>query len=151
MFLPFSLPRLWLGLCNGCRGLRRIVGAGVAARRVREITGATPAFLAVCRHNAFSSLLSSLRGSHLFPATVDIYVFVNKIMEVFMHIKPQVKIETVTLAVTGVEKRLADGFRKRCEEMNGSAQGFIMNQILEEFLKSTIEKQTPKRKAAAIE
>jgi hypothetical protein len=150
MFLPFSLPRLWLRFSNGCIGLRRFSGADVAARRVRKITGATPAFVAVSRHKAFSSLLSSLRGSHLLPAAADIYVFVNQIMEVFMHIKPQVKIETVTLAVTGVEKRLVDGFRQRCEEMNGSAQGFIMNQILEEFLKSSVEKQTPKRKAAAI-
>ena len=65
-----------------------------------------------------------------------------------MHIKPQVKIETVTMSVTGVEKRLVDGFRKRCEEMNDSGQGFIMNQILEAFLKSKPETQTPKKKAA---
>ena len=51
-----------------------------------------------------------------------------------MNIKPQPKIETATLSITGVEKRLVDGFRQRCEEMNGSAQGFIMNQILGEFL-----------------
>lgn len=69
-----------------------------------------------------------------------------------MNIKPQPKVETATLSVTGVEKRLIDGFRQRCEELNGSAQGFIMNQILGEFLKSTGQKpaKTPKRKAAAV-
>lgn len=81
------------------------------------------------------------------PAAFAVYVFANH-MEVFMHIKPQVKIETVTMSVTGVEKRLVDGFRKRCEEMNGSGQGFIMNQILEAFLKSKVEAQAPKKKAA---
>lgn len=150
MFLPFFFPRLWPRLNNVCRYLSGFSGAAVAAQRVREITGATPAFRAVSRHNAFSSLLSSLWGSHLFPKAPDIYVFVNQIIEVFMHIKPQVKIETATLAVTGVEKRLVDAFRQRCEEMNGSAQGFIMNQILEEFLKSKAAKQSPKRKVAAI-
>jgi hypothetical protein len=66
-----------------------------------------------------------------------------------MNIKPQVKVETVTLSVTGVEKRLVDGFRQRCEEMDGSAQGFIMNQVLAAFLKSKVAKKPPKRKAAA--
>ena len=69
-----------------------------------------------------------------------------------MNIKPQPKVETSTLSVTGVEKRLIDGFRQRCEELNGSAQGFIMNQILGEFLKSTGMKpgKAPRRKAAAM-
>ncbi|HXJ44848.1 MAG TPA: hypothetical protein VNH18_36510 [Bryobacteraceae bacterium] len=60
-----------------------------------------------------------------------------------MNIKPQPKIETATLSITGVEKRLIDGFRQRCEELNGSAQGYIMNQLLGEFLKSTAQKPTP--------
>jgi hypothetical protein len=41
-----------------------------------------------------------------------------------------------------------DGFRQRCEDMDGSAQGFIMNQILSAFLKSRARKQHSKRKAA---
>jgi hypothetical protein len=69
-----------------------------------------------------------------------------------MNIKPQAKVETATLSVTGVEKRLIDGFRQRCEELNGSAQGFIMNQILGEFLKSTGQKpaKAPGRKAVEV-
>ena len=62
-----------------------------------------------------------------------------------MNIKPQPKIEMTTLSINGVEKRLVDGFRQRCEELNGSAQGYIMNQVLEEFLRCT----DPKRKAPA--
>jgi len=61
-----------------------------------------------------------------------------------MNIKPQPKIETSTLSINGVEKRLVDGFRQRCEELNGSAQGFIMNQILEEFLRSTTRQLRPR-------
>ena len=69
-----------------------------------------------------------------------------------MNIKPQPKVETATLSITGVEKRLIDEFRRRCEEMNGSAQGFIMNQILGEFLKNTGQKtgREPRRKTAAV-
>jgi hypothetical protein len=69
-----------------------------------------------------------------------------------MNIKPQPKVETSTLSVTGVEKRLIDGFRQRCEELNGSAQGFIMNQILGEFLRTTGLKpaKAPRRKATAM-
>jgi hypothetical protein len=69
-----------------------------------------------------------------------------------MNIKPQPKIETATLSITGVEKRLIDGFRQRCEELNGSAQGYIMNQLLSEFLKSTAQKpntQVRRRRAGA--
>jgi hypothetical protein len=48
--------------------------------------------------------------------------------------------------VHGVERRLVDGFRQRCDELNGSALGFIMNQVLEEFLLSTSrEPKTPTR------
>ena len=65
-----------------------------------------------------------------------------------MNIKPQLKLEMATLSITGVEKRLVDGFRQRCEEMDGSAQGFIMNQILSAFLKSKVRKQHSKRKTA---
>ena len=60
-----------------------------------------------------------------------------------MNIKPQPKIEMATLSINGVEKRLVDGFRQRCQELNGSAQGFIMNQVLEEFLRSTAPKPKP--------
>jgi hypothetical protein len=66
-----------------------------------------------------------------------------------MKIKPQPKIETATLAVTGVEKRLVDGFRQRCEELNGGAHGFIMNQILEEFLRTTDQQPATKQKRKA--
>ncbi len=66
-----------------------------------------------------------------------------------MNIKPQPKVETATLSITGVEKRLIDGFRRRCDEMDGSAQGFIMNQILMAFLKSKVRKQHSKRGTAA--
>jgi len=47
------------GLQTGARG-------SVAAYGVGEITGATPVFVAVSRHKYLFSLLSSLRGSHLF-------------------------------------------------------------------------------------
>jgi hypothetical protein len=71
-----------------------------------------------------------------------------------MNIKPQPRIETTTLTVHGVEKRLADGFKQRCDEMNSSAHGFIMNQILEEFLRSTTPKPLaavqPRGKATAV-
>jgi hypothetical protein len=50
-------------------------------------------------------------------------MFFENHTEVFMHIKPQVKIETRTMSVTGVEKRLVDDFRKRYEDMNDSRQG----------------------------
>jgi hypothetical protein len=63
-----------------------------------------------------------------------------------MNIKPQPKTEMATLSITGVEKRLVDGFRNRCEEMDGSAQGFIMNQLLATFLKSKPRKQPSRRK-----
>jgi hypothetical protein len=66
-----------------------------------------------------------------------------------MNIKPQPKVEMATLSVTGVEKRLVDGFRQRCEEMESSAQGFIMNQILSAFLKSRFRRPNLKRKATA--
>lgn len=66
-----------------------------------------------------------------------------------MNIKPQLKVEMATLSITGVEKRLVDGFRQRCEDMDGSAQGFIMNQLLAAFLKSKVRKPPSKRKAAA--
>jgi hypothetical protein len=149
MFLPLSLLHLWLCLRNGRSELAEFAGDSVAAHGVGEITGATPAFAAVSRHNAFSSLLSSLWGSHLFRGPSAICVFANQSQRFSMNIKPQVKVETVTLSVTGVEKRLVDRFRQRCEEMDGSAQGFIMNQILEAFLKSKVEKKALKRKAAA--
>ena len=63
-----------------------------------------------------------------------------------MNIKPQPKIEMTTLSINGVQKRLVDGFRQRCEELNGSAQGYIMNQVLEEFLRST----GPKKPATSL-
>ena len=69
-----------------------------------------------------------------------------------MNIKPQPKIETTTLTVHGVEKRLVDAFKQKCDELNGSAHGFIMNQILGEFVRSTGEKPkpatSPRRKSA---
>lgn len=65
-----------------------------------------------------------------------------------MNIKPQPKVEMATLSITGVEKRLVDGFRQRCEELDGSAQGFIMNQLLSAFLKSRVRKPNAKRKTA---
>ena len=49
-------------LCN----LQSDCGQSGAADGVREITGATPAYVAVSRHAAFSSLLSSLWGSPRF-------------------------------------------------------------------------------------
>ena len=63
-----------------------------------------------------------------------------------MNIKPQPKTEMATLSITGVEKRLVDGFRNRCEEMDGSAQGFIMNQLLATFLKSKPRKHPSRHK-----
>ncbi len=60
-----SLMPLWLGFGNGFNKLGGSRRLSVAARRDGKITGATPAFAAVSRHNAFSSLLSSLWGSHL--------------------------------------------------------------------------------------
>ncbi len=66
-----------------------------------------------------------------------------------MNIKPQPKIETATFSVTGVEKRLVAGFRQRCEEMDSSAQGFILNQLLAAFLKSKARKAHAKRRTAS--
>lgn len=47
------------------------------AQMAEDFTGATPAFAAVSRHNAFSSLLSSLWGSPQFAAARGIYGFTN--------------------------------------------------------------------------
>ena len=128
-------------LCN----LQSDCGQSGAADGVREITGATPAYVAVSRHAAFSSLLSSLRGSPRFAYTsYTCFTYRNSERISYMNIKPQPKIEMTTLTVHGVDKRLADGFKQRCDELNGSAHGFIMNQVLEEFLRST----EPKRKAS---
>ena len=62
-----SLSPLWR-----CANLRfaAVLGAG-------NFTGATPAFAAVSRHNAYSSLLSSLWGSPQFAAVRGIYEFTN--------------------------------------------------------------------------
>ena len=105
--------------------------------------------MAVSRHGAFSSLLSSLWGSPQSGRASGAYEFVNRPTEFFyMNIKPQPKIETATFSVTGVEKRLVDAFRQRCEEMDSSAQGFILNQLLAAFLKSKVRKPHTKRKSA---
>jgi hypothetical protein len=73
--------------------LRGVGACGVAARGVVHITGATPAFAAVSRHNAFSSLLSSLRGSHRLRVSGRVYDFVNRSGQIrFM--KPQARRET---------------------------------------------------------
>ncbi|HKD06466.1 MAG TPA: hypothetical protein VKB79_11240 [Bryobacteraceae bacterium] len=123
-----------------------IGGLYEAVWKAEDFTGATPAFVAVTRHNAFSSLLSSLWGSPPFAAERGAYEIRRG---PYMNIKPQPKVEMTTLSITGVEKRLVDGFRQRCEDMDGSAQGFIMNQILAAFLKSKARKATSKRRTAA--
>jgi hypothetical protein len=78
MFLPLPLLRLWLLFVNVSSELGKFGGQSVAARGVRDITGATPASAAVFRHDAFSSLLSSLWGSHLSRRKSGICVFANQ-------------------------------------------------------------------------
>jgi hypothetical protein len=128
------------------------LGQRRAAHRVGEITGATPAAVAVSRHR--SLLLAPVVAVGVAPVSRwrGIYVFANVFTDFpYMNIKPQPKIEMATLSINGVEKRLVDGFRQRCQELNDSAQGFIMNQVLEEFLRSTSrepkESDAPRRKA----
>jgi len=78
MFLPISLLHLGLHCSNGFSTFGGFEWVGLAATGVMDITGATPAFVAVSRHNAFSSLLSSLWGSHLLRTTDRTYVFANR-------------------------------------------------------------------------
>ena len=52
-------------------------GHFVAAQKARNFAGATPAFVAVARHNTFSSLLSSLWGSPQSAACRGIYEFAS--------------------------------------------------------------------------
>ncbi len=61
------LPALWR--CASTR-FAAVPGAG-------NFTGATPAFAAVSRHNAYSSLLSSLWGSPQLASVRGIYEFAN--------------------------------------------------------------------------
>jgi len=65
----------------------------VAARGVKGNTGAAPAFGAVARPKAFSSLLSSLRGSHRFGASGSIYVSANRSGQI-RSMQPQARRET---------------------------------------------------------